>query len=148
MRTCVPNARAARLRCAPRTGRLVSAGYVEGTDGYGCPKGSARIETEPACKQAAAALGNTFGGSLEEKAQGIPRGCFLDTNDNDTIFFGTFENGSDGDMFTPLICIGAPPFPDSPTATFRGSAACAYRAPLNHSSCSPLKYRSTGIRLR
>ncbi len=111
MRTRVPNTRAARMRCAPRPGRLAPAGYVVGTNGNDCPAGYARIETEPACRTAAAALGDTFDGSIQDA--GIPRGCFLDLNDNDLIFFNTHIVGR-LDVAMPVICIGAPPFPDSP----------------------------------
>jgi hypothetical protein len=64
----------------PRVRVLLCAGaYVSGAAGSNeCPAGSARIETEAACRAAAAAAGKTVGSGFVATRSDEPRGCFFD----------------------------------------------------------------------
>jgi hypothetical protein len=72
--------------------------YVAGADGSNeCPAGSARIESEAACRTAAAAAGKTPGTSspFVEKRYDILRGCYYWTDSNKA-FFNTHAVGCVG----------------------------------------------------
>jgi hypothetical protein len=88
--------------------------YVSGADGSNeCPAGSARIETEAACRTAAAAAGKTIMGStFVESAPTYPRGCHTSTDyytgGNNYAFFNTHAVGA-GHPYAQLLCnTGAP----------------------------------------
>jgi hypothetical protein len=77
--------------------------YVSGAAGSNeCPAGSARIETEEACRTAAAAAGKTM--PMVLTIPNVPRGCFFitSTNANDA-FFNAHTVGA-GDRFRQLLC--------------------------------------------
>ncbi len=72
-------------RGAARAVPSCAGAYVSGADGSNaCPAGSARIETEAACRTAAAAAGKPFG-SVVTYADS-PRGCFYVTSYNYAFF--------------------------------------------------------------
>jgi len=82
--------------------------YVSGASGSNeCPAGSVRIETEAACKNAAAALGKDFFGALTspKAAAKAPRGCILIGEEEDVIMvmFNTDAVGA-GNSDTQLLC--------------------------------------------
>jgi hypothetical protein len=75
--------------------------YVSGDLGSNeCPAGSARIETEAACRTAAAAAGKTFDVVLTEST--YPRGCYYVTFSN-YAFFNTHAVGA-GRSGLQLLC--------------------------------------------
>jgi hypothetical protein len=78
--------------------------YVSGAAGSNeCPAGSVRIETEAACRTAAAAAGKTAGAEgfpFVETDAAYPRGCYYGTND---AYFNTHAVGA-GYSGTQLLC--------------------------------------------
>ncbi len=61
------------------------AGYIGGAAlSDECPAGSVRIESEAACRTAAAAVGKTFCCVLARSY--LPRGCYYDTYGNNAAF--------------------------------------------------------------
>ncbi len=57
--------------------------YVSGAAGSNaCPAGAVRIETEAACRTAAAAAGKTVGSRFVGTDSILPRGCFYFTSNN------------------------------------------------------------------
>ncbi len=79
--------------------------YVAGADGSNaCPAGSARIETEAACRTAVAAAGKTFAAVVTYSD--YPRGCYYVTSSNNAVF-NTDAVGA-GHPNTQLLCAGAP----------------------------------------
>ena len=92
---------------------LACAGaYVSGAAGSNeCPAGSVRIETEAACRTAAAAAGKTFSAVVTSST--APRGCYYFTT-NSNAWFNTHAVGA-GNSNTQLLCpaaatTGAPPY--------------------------------------
>jgi hypothetical protein len=87
---------------------LACAGaYVSGAAGSNeCPAGSARIESEEACRTAAAAAGKTPSTSTSfpfvETRSNYPQGCYYFTSDN-WAYFNTHAVGA-GDSYTQLLC--------------------------------------------
>jgi hypothetical protein len=79
--------------------------YVSGDRGSNaCPAGSARIETEDACRTAAAAAGKTpssFG--FVETDPTFPRGCYYGTVTNNS-YFNTHAVGGAGAAGAQLLC--------------------------------------------
>jgi hypothetical protein len=79
-----------------------------------CPAGSARIETEDACRAAVTAAGNALGSlfSLFEWTDPTyPRGCSYEIGTNDA-FFNDHAVGAGYQAFQPLCAVvttGAPP---------------------------------------
>ncbi len=79
--------------------------YVSGASGSNeCPAGSARIETEAACRTAAAAAGKTpnFFGFVETSAYS-PRGCYYTTGGN-YAYFNAHAVGAGGYSGAQLLC--------------------------------------------
>ncbi len=78
--------------------------YVSGAAGSNvCPAGSARIETEAACRTAAIAAGKTPSrGTFVETWSGYPRGCFYFTGNN-FAYFNADAVGL-GDSATQPLC--------------------------------------------
>ena len=91
-----------------------------------CPSGSVRIETEAACRTAAAAAGTTFGSTSVDTD--YPRGCYIWTTDN-CAYFNPHAVGA-GDASSRLLCAavttGAPPH----RASVRARVYCAVLAGL------------------
>jgi hypothetical protein len=83
--------------------------YLSGAAGSNeCPAGSARIETEAACRTAAAAAGKAFRSVVTDP--GDPRGCFYFT-DNNVAFFNTDAVGggvSGAQLMCAAVTTGAP----------------------------------------
>ncbi len=77
--------------------------YVSGADGSNeCPAGSARIETEAACRTAVAAAGKTAGSTFVETYPYYPRGCYYYTGSN-YAYFNTHAVGA-GSSSAQLLC--------------------------------------------
>ena len=75
--------------------------YVSAADGSNeCPAGSVRIETEAACRAAAAAAGKTF--MLVGTYAAYPRGCYYLTSSNNAVF-NTHAVGA-GNSNAQLLC--------------------------------------------
>jgi hypothetical protein len=73
--------------------------YVSGVAGSNaCPAGSVRIETEAACRTAAAAAGKTFA-AVETRAY-FPRGCYY----YGTIAYFNTDAVGDGNSGAQLLC--------------------------------------------
>ncbi len=81
-----------------------------------CPPGSLRIETEAACRTAAAAAGKpvaeVFGNKFVVSYDWLPRGCYF-VNSNNHAYFNTHPVGGAGQPNFRLLCAavtsGAPP---------------------------------------
>jgi hypothetical protein len=66
---------------------ICAGAYVSGAAGSNaCPAGSVRIETEAACRTAAAAAGKTVGSPFVETLSTYPRGCYYITGTNEAFF--------------------------------------------------------------
>ena len=77
--------------------------YVSGAAGSNeCPAGSVRIETEAACRTAAAAAGKTPGSPFMVAWSNRPRGCYYVTSTN-AAFFNAHAVGA-GWFGTQLLC--------------------------------------------
>ena len=77
--------------------------YVSGAAGSNeCPAGSVRIETEAACRAAAAAAGKTEGSGFVETVSTYPRGCYYYTSSN-IAFFNMHAVGA-GRSSYQLLC--------------------------------------------
>jgi hypothetical protein len=96
--------------------------YVSGAAGSNaCPVGSVRIETEAACRIAAAAAGKTPGSTFVETVSGFPRGCYYSTTNK--AYFNTHAVGAGYSMqllCAALVTTGAPP-------PHRCARACLHR---------------------
>jgi hypothetical protein len=114
----------------PRVAVLSCAGaYVSGADGStDCPAVSARIETEAACRTAAAAAGMTPGSRFAETNRYAPRGCYYWTFDN-TAYFNTHAVGR-GTPGYQLLCadLATTGAPLHAPMRRRACAACCSRA--------------------
>jgi hypothetical protein len=87
------------LSCA---GAYVSA--AEGSNA--CPAGSVRIETEDACRTAAAAAGMTAASRFVETSYRYPRGCYYSTSfitSTNIAYFNAHAVGA-GDSRYRLLC--------------------------------------------
>jgi hypothetical protein len=96
----------ARLLAWPRAAQAVpscAGAYVSGANGSNeCPAGSVRIETEAACRTAAAAMGMTAGSSsypFADSYANYPRGCYYVTN----VYLNTHAVGA-GKADAKLLC--------------------------------------------
>ncbi len=90
---------------------LCAGAYVASVWGSNaCPAGSVRIETEAACRTAAAAAGKTLGPNFVETAPTYPRGCYYTSGNY--AYFNAHAVGA-GDSLARLLCAaattGAPP---------------------------------------
>ncbi len=78
--------------------------YVSGADGSNeCPAGSARIETQAACRSAAAAAGKCFVSVVTYSTR--PRGCYYGSN---YALFNKDAVGAGDSGFQLLCTTGAP----------------------------------------
>ncbi len=98
VRGCCGAAEEPRVRCCRCAGA-----YVSGADGSNiCPAGSAHIETEAACRTAAAAAGKTIPGSaFVWTRSNCPRGCYYRTGYN-MAYFNTHAVGAGYSGYQPL----------------------------------------------
>ncbi len=69
-----------------------------------CPAGSVRIETEAACRTAAAAAGKGLASTFVGNFSTTPRGCYYTINDN--ALFNTHPVGA-GKVGSRLLCAAA-----------------------------------------
>ncbi len=77
--------------------------YVSGAAGSNeCPAGSVRIETEAACRTAAAAAGKPVGSLFLWTSDYFPRGCYYRTSSN-YVYFNTNAVGA-GSAEAQLLC--------------------------------------------
>ncbi len=127
-------ARARLLRHGRGAARAVlscAGAYVAGAAGSNaCPAGSARIETEEACRTAAAAAGKFAGSPFVQIDASSPRGCYYSIATSSTSFnyawFNPHQVGI-GDSVSRLLCAvtsGAPP-PSSPIRARAYTGACS-----------------------
>ncbi len=107
--------------------------YVSGDAGsIECPAGSVQIETEAACRTAAAAAGKTF--AAVSAVSAVPRGCYYRTSTN-LAYFNTHAVGA-GSSTARLLCAalataGAPLKRHRRTgarSACTGARACRHRA--------------------
>ena len=97
----------------PRVVVLSCAGaYVSGAAGSNaCPAGSVRIETEAACRTAAAAAGKRLASTFVETDPAYPRGCYYYISTN-VAFFNTHAVGAGWSGYqllcAALVTTGAP----------------------------------------
>jgi hypothetical protein len=79
--------------------------YVSGALGSNaCPAGSVRIETEAACRTAAAAAGKTEGSNFVETVSAWPRGCYLGPTFSGTAAFFNAHAVGAGRSTAQLLC--------------------------------------------
>ncbi len=125
------------LECAaaaawPRAARAVlscAGAYVSGADGSNaCPAGSARIETEAACRTAAAAAGKTFFTVVTESY--TPRGCYYETTTNYAAFNAHAVGAGypDRQLLCAVATTGAPFTPMRSPARVHRHCACVCAA--------------------
>ncbi len=96
----------------PRVAALSCAGaYVSGAAGSNeCPAGSVRIDTEAACRTAAAAAGKNVGSTFVWTNSGYPRGCYYVTSFN-SAYFNAHAVGagySGAQLLCAAVTTGAP----------------------------------------
>jgi hypothetical protein len=119
-RVQVCSAALARPR-ATRAVVLCAGAYVSGAAGSNaCPAGSVRIETEAACRTAAAAAAKTIPSNFVETDPGYPRGCYLTTNN---AYFNTDAVGA-GNSYSRLLC-AALVTTGAPSCALHGSVGLA-----------------------
>jgi hypothetical protein len=108
--------------------------YVAGAAGSNeCPAGFVRIETEAACRVAAAAAGKPPAYSFVETDPDYPRGCYYSTSYNsfNNAYFNTDAVGA-GQSFSRLLCAavttaGALPHIDAHACVHRWCTHCVVR---------------------
>jgi hypothetical protein len=119
----------ARLLRHGRAVRSCAGAYVFGAAGSNeCPAGSVRIETEAACRAAAAAAGKTVDSAFVETEPAYPRGCYnYIFAADDTVYFNTHAVGAGG-ASSRLLCAAAVTTGAPPRALRgrRGRRAAAY----------------------
>ena len=100
---------------------LTAAFALSGTNSKDCPPSHSRLDTEAACKGAAAIAGLTYSGSAMYSY--YPAGCFWHTISG-SVYLNTHADGANNSFAQPL-CAGAP---DARTAAgmhrWCGRAAC------------------------
>jgi hypothetical protein len=104
-------AAAAAARGAARAVLSCAGAYMVGFAGSNaCPAGSVRIETEAACRTAAAATGKTASTSFVVTSSLAPSGCAFNPNTNQAQF-NTFSGPGEGSSTRQVLCVaaGAPP---------------------------------------
>jgi hypothetical protein len=89
-------------RGAARAALSCAGAYVSGAAASNaCPAGSVRIETEAACRTAAAAAGKTPSSNFVWTLSGFPRGCYYYTSGN-TAYFNAHAVGAGYSGTQPL----------------------------------------------
>ncbi len=103
--------------------------YVSGAAGSNaCPAGSARIETEAACRTAVTAAGKRTGSPFVWTTSTCPRGCFYLTGSNNYAFFNTHAVGA-GNSGYQLLCAALTGAPlHAPTRPRACAARCSRAA--------------------
>ncbi len=150
---CHGTARVTGVRGRCGTGRgaaravLSCAGaYVSGAVGSNaCPAGSVRIETEAACRAAAAAAGKTIlESTFVQTLPYEPRGCYFWTSSN-RAYFNTHAVGA-GSSGSRLLCAtvtaGAPLKRRRRTDARR---ACTGARACRHRACAARPSRAVGV---
>ncbi len=123
--------------------------YVSGAAGSNaCPAGYARIETEEACRTAAAAAGKFAGSPFVQIDAFAPRGCYYASNSasvyNNYAYFNPHPVGA-GDSVFRLLCAvtsGAPPPPRPPVRTRAYTGACSGTVHVQRSACVHVRDRA------
>jgi hypothetical protein len=93
-----------------------AADYVLGpANTNACLAGSAKITDVTACPAAAAALGNTYAGSVSQAQR--PSGCYLDTGDG-RVYFNPSAPGAAAAGAQPLCRVTGAPFQPPPPHTY------------------------------
>ncbi len=111
--------------------------YVSGDLGSNeCPAGSVRIETEAACRTAAAAVGRTAGSSLfpfVETTPAYPRGCYFTSSNNAYFNPHAVGAGYSGSrlLCAALVTTGAP-----------------HAAPMRRRTCAAPHSRAAGLMMQ
>jgi hypothetical protein len=94
-------------RGAARAVLSCAGAYMSGADGSNeCPAGSARIETEAACRAAVAAAGKTPYSTFVETDPDSPRGCAYSAYASNYAYFNTHAVGA-GHSASLLLCARA-----------------------------------------
>ncbi len=107
--------------------------YVAGAAGSNaCPAGSARIETEAACRTAAAAAGKTFDGVGTYSF--FPRGCYYTTGSNNYAVFNTHAVGA-GQSGSQLLCAAV-------------TTGAPLHAPTRRRACAARCSRAVGLMIQ
>jgi hypothetical protein len=124
----------------PRAARAVpscAGAYVSGAAGSNeCPAGSVRIETEAACRTAAAAAGKTEDLDFRQTDAAYPRGCYYHTGEN-YAYFNPHPVGR-GCSSNKLLCAAL-----ATTGARACAPACA--AALRVCECGPHAQRRMGL---
>ncbi len=108
---------------------LCAGAYVSGAVGSNaCPAGSVRIESEAACRTAAAAEGKTAGSPFVEAVSDYPPGCYYSTSG--TAYFNTHAVGAAKSGYK-LLCAtlastGAPSPPQTGACQRHSARVSAY----------------------
>jgi hypothetical protein len=107
--------------------------YVSGAAGSNeCPAGSARIESEAACRTAAAAAGKIVGSNFVETDPAYPRGCYYGTSYN--AYFNTHAGGA-GSSGYQLLCAAL-------------TTGAPLRAPPRRRACAARCSRAVGLMMQ
>ncbi len=130
--------------------RSCAGAYVAGAAGSNeCPAGSVRIETQAACRTAAAAAGKTFSSALSSSSS--PRGCYYNTYN--IAYFNPHAVGA-GDSGHQLLCAalataGAAHAAPIHTRVYTGAGSCTTACAVWHCMSGthtvPMEY-CTGLR--
>ena len=118
--------------------------YVSGAAGSNeCPAGSARIETEAACRTAAAAAGIAVGSPFVVTRSDYPRGCIYNTVSNNA-YFNTHAVGA-GTSGVQLLCAAlataGAPLKRRRRTDARSACTGAQRVPTPRVCCAALAGR-------
>ncbi len=117
--------------------------YVSGAAGSNeCPAGSVRIETEAACRTAAAATGKPAGSPFVETLPGSPRGCYWYISFSTKAYFNTHAVGAGESCSEPLCAAAATAGAPSRRALMR--AARVHRRVQRH--CARVCFARTHAR--
>ncbi len=104
--------------------------YVSGAAGSNeCPAGSVRIETEAACRTAAAAAGKTVASRFTGSLASDPRGCYYDSSNNNAYL--NFHPVGAGTSYYQLLCGAAVTTGAPPDVDVRSRARCTARVRSN-----------------
>ena len=108
----------AAVRCPEPTWSVCVGRYAFGAVGSNeCPANFLRVQAEGACRAAAAAAGQAYGGS--ETDAGYPRGCYSTVQGGSSgVFFNLATTGA-GQSASKLLC-SAPTASPTPTPTNAG----------------------------
>ncbi len=120
--------------------------YVSGAAGSNaCPAGSVRIETQAACRTAAAAAGKTVGSQyFVETLSDYPRGCYhYHSTSNNYVWFNTHAVGA-GISGYQLLCDAAASTGAPPRTTPRHVCVCSDARVRHTHTCATLACGAAG----